>query len=219
MFPYATMTVRRPGGARAAAAMLATLAALLCRVPVHAQAPSSAAAAPAASAAPRGAREAADPGAPSPAAAQGRWKWRDASGRINISDLPPPREIPEKDILERRVPAAAPRAGNQPPATAPTPARAASAPGGPRSSSDPELERRRRASLAREAQAQPAAEDPERAARRRDNCSRARAQLAALESGQRMARVNDKGERAVLDDRARADEARRAREIIAADCV
>ena len=94
----------------------------------------------------------------------------------------------------------------------------ASAPAAPRPSADADLERRRRAEQAREAQARPAPEDPQLAARKRDNCSRARAQLAALESGQRMARVNEKGERTVLDDRARAEEARRAREIIAADC-
>jgi hypothetical protein len=33
-----------------------------------------------------------------------------------------------------------------------------------------------------------------------------------------MARTNDKGEREILDDKARADEMRRTREIIAADC-
>jgi hypothetical protein len=33
-----------------------------------------------------------------------------------------------------------------------------------------------------------------------------------------MARVNDKGEREVLDDKARADEMRRARDVIASDC-
>jgi hypothetical protein len=34
----------------------------------------------------------------------------------------------------------------------------------------------------------------------------------------RMARVNEKGEREVLDDKARADEARRTREAIASEC-
>ena len=32
-----------------------------------------------------------------PAAAQ--WMWRDANGRVTASDIPPPREIPDKDIL------------------------------------------------------------------------------------------------------------------------
>ena len=39
-----------------------------------------------------------------------------------------------------------------------------------------------------------------------------------MESGQRMARMNDKGEREILDDKQRAEESRRAREVIASDC-
>jgi len=42
--------------------------------------------------------------------------------------------------------------------------------------------------------------------------------MVALEGGQRMARINDKGERENLDDNARADEMRRAREVIASEC-
>jgi len=157
----------------------------------------------------------------SPSGTQGRWKWRDASGRINVSDLPPPREIPEKDILERRLPAGRDAgAGGRTPGGAPVAPAGASAPSPApaRAGNDTDLERRRRAEQAREAAARTPQDDPQLAARRRDNCSRARAQLAALDSGQRMARVNEKGERIVMDDRARAEEARRAREIIASDC-
>ena len=50
--------------------------------------------------------------------AQAQWKWRDANGRVTASDLPPPREIPEKDILQRP---------NQVVRAAPAPAAAASA--------------------------------------------------------------------------------------------
>ena len=39
-----------------------------------------------------------------------------------------------------------------------------------------------------------------------------------MDTGQRMVRINDKGEREVLDDAGRADEVRRAREVMAADC-
>jgi len=56
------------------------------------------------------------------------------------------------------------------------------------------------------------------AAQRRENCGRARAHLASLESGHRIARTNEKGEREILDDRGRADEMRRTREVIASDC-
>ena len=33
--------------------------------------------------------------------ADAQWKWRDKDGRITVSDRPPPREVPEKDILSR----------------------------------------------------------------------------------------------------------------------
>jgi hypothetical protein len=160
------------------------------------------------------------------AQATGLWKWRDANGRITVSDQPPPREIPDRDILERpaaRNPAAdATGAANRPPA-APRPA--AASPAGPAASGpaariDPELEARRRADAAKGREAAKAAppEDPQTAARKRENCERARGLLATLDSGQRMARLNDKGERVVLDDAARAQEARRARDVIASDC-
>ena len=34
-----------------------------------------------------------------PAAAQ--WKWKDARGQVVISDTPPPREIPDRDVLQK----------------------------------------------------------------------------------------------------------------------
>lgn len=149
-----------------------------------------------------------------PAAAQ--WKWRDASGRVTASDLPPPREVPDKDILQR--PGAGPRAGSTsaPPAPAAAAASAASAPLVARPL-DKQLEARKREAELQE-QAKAKAEEQRLAAVRADNCSRARAHLATLDSGERLARINAKGEREVLDDKARADEVRRARAIIASDC-
>ncbi|MFM7531666.1 MAG: DUF4124 domain-containing protein [Rubrivivax sp.] len=163
------------------------------------------------------------------------WKWREANGRITVSDQPPPREIPERDILERPAPRPSVSTGARQGAAAATgaaapgaaPARAvAGAPGreaasAPAPRSDPELEARRRAeqARAREAEQAAAAPDPQALARRRENCERARATLAAMESGQRLARLNDKGERVVLDDATRAQETRRARDVIASDCL
>jgi hypothetical protein len=145
-----------------------------------------------------------------PAAAQ--WTWRDAQGRITASDRPPPPEVPEKDILSRpRVVRAAP-----PTASAASAAAATAAPAG-----DRELEARKRAAeREREAgrDAKQRAEEQRIAEQRAENCRRARSQVAAIDSGQRMARVNEKGEREIMDDRARAEELRRAREVIAADC-
>jgi hypothetical protein len=153
--------------------------------------------------------------------AHAQWKWRDKDGHVTVSDRPPPREVADKDILgrpaaeQRRVAAA--EAG----ATAASSAAAASAPAGTgpagKAPLDRELEIRRKAAEA-EAAAKAKVEEDRQAARRADNCKRARTQMSTLDSGQRIARVNDKGEREVLDDNARAEEARRAREIIASEC-
>lgn len=143
--------------------------------------------------------------------AQAQWKWRDQGGQINISDRPPPKEVPEKDILVRPAP--------EPRRPAEAVAAAASAPAKPGVAVpvDRELQARKLAAEQEQA-ARAKAEEDKAAAARADNCRRARSQVAALEGGLRMGRVNDKGEREVLDERARADELRRARAIIASDC-
>lgn len=146
--------------------------------------------------------------------ADAQWKWRDAGGQVNISDRPPPRDVPEKDILARPTPQA--RTVAEAPAAA---ASAASAPGRPevRPPVDRELEARKKAAEQEQA-AKARAEADKLAATRADNCRRARGQVAALESGERMARFNEKGEREVLGDQARAEELSRARAIVASDC-
>lgn len=161
-----------------------------------------------------------------PASAQ--WKWRDRSGQINVSDMPPPRDIPERDILERPPPPGARPAPAAVPASA-APGSAAAvgstqADGAPPAGAaaeparvDPELEARRRAAEQEQAKRQQAA-DAQLAAQRAENCKAARGHLAALESGQRLVRMNEKGEREFLDDRQRAAEMQRARDVIASDC-
>jgi len=146
--------------------------------------------------------------------AQAQWKWRDANGRLTVSDLPPPRGTPDKDILQRpetvvlRPPAAA--------ASAASAAASAAAPA-PAAAQDPELQARRQAAEQQKAAQEKAAADRV-AAQRAENCQRARSHLAALESGQRVARTNSRGELEVLDDRGRAEETRAARAVIASDC-
>ncbi len=147
--------------------------------------------------------------------AHAQWTWKDKDGRVTASDLPPPRDVPEKDILTRPAPRAMPRT---PPAASPASATAPAAQAtGAATPADRELEARKKAAEA-DKSAKQKAEEAKLAQQRADNCRRARAQLTALESGQRMARVNDKGEREVLDDKGRAEESRRAREVVAADC-
>ncbi len=143
--------------------------------------------------------------------AHAQWKWRDAQGRVTVSDVPPPREVPDKDILQR------PGARNAAPTPVAVAGNAASSPASAAAPVDKQLEARKR--LAEQQQRDKAKAEEQRVASvRADNCGRARTQLATIESGQRMARINDKGEREVLDDKMREDETRRAREVIASEC-
>ena len=142
------------------------------------------------------------------------WKWRDASGQINVSDLPPPASIPAKDILERPPlllrSAAAPAAASAAPV-----APALQAISAPRA--DPELEARRKRALD-EQLAQQRQQQERDASVRADNCVRAQAALALHNDGQRLYRTNAQGEREVIDDKTRADELQRIRAVIASDC-
>ena len=157
----------------------------------------------------------------SPLSAEAQWKWRDGSGRVQYSDLPPPQAVPDQDILsrpssQRKAAAAAAASVAVIPASGSAAAGAASSALAPRTT-DPELETRLKKAEADEA-AKAKAEQVRAAAAKADNCSRARTQLRTLDSGVRLARANEKGEREFLDDRQRAEESRRAQDAIAADC-
>ena len=142
-----------------------------------------------------------------------QYMWKDSRGQVHVSDLPPPREIAEKDVLQR--PAAA-----RTPIAAPVPeplASAASAAALAKPAVDPELEaRRKKAELDAGAKAQ--ADAGKLAAQRADNCQRARQQLGTLDNGQRLVQFNAQGERVVMDDAARASAAAQARQVVTTDC-
>ena len=143
--------------------------------------------------------------------AEAQWKWKDKTGHTQYSDLPPPLGTPEQDILSR------PGALRNRVSTIAAPASAASSADAPAlapKTVDSELEARRKADLASKLKA-----DEDRvAAAKADNCSRAKTQVKTFESGIRLARTNDKGEREFLDDGQRAQELKRAKEIVASDC-
>ncbi len=147
------------------------------------------------------------------APAQDQWKWRDKEGHITVSDRPPPRDVPEADILGRPDPRRAVQV------VAPASAGSAALTATPEHATPLQAEieaSKRRAEQERAAKAK--ADEERDAVKRAENCRRARSQEMALQSGQRMARVNDKGEREILDDKGRAEELRAARDVIASDC-
>ncbi|UXH80003.1 DUF4124 domain-containing protein [Roseateles amylovorans] len=139
---------------------------------------------------------------------QAQWKWRDAQGRVQYSDRPPPGAVAEKDILQRPSPNAV-RAMS--PATPGTTAAAtgASAPGRPASdaSSRDKVEQERKA-----------AEDKVRKETDAENCRVAQNRMRMLESGVRMRQTDDKGESKVVDDAARQEQTKQMQAVIAASC-
>lgn len=149
-----------------------------------------------------------------PALAQ--WKWRDAGGKIQYSDLPPPRSTPDKDILQR------PAGLKQPPVivlpfgssvAASAPAPVASGP------SKAELDQQAKQKLQdQELAAKQKEDDRKIAQQKRENCGRAQDNLKLLQDGVRLTRQNERGETVVIDDRQRAEEMQRSRSVIASEC-
>jgi len=148
-----------------------------------------------------------------------QWQWLDAQGRKVFSDLPPSNQVPADRILQRPTnvrPAAIPAPSGT--ATPVTPA--APAPGG--RGIDQELQARKTAEeteQARRDQALAQQQDRLLALQRQDNCARARITLATLVDGKLVAHTNAQGDRAYMDDNARAIERQRAQGIIASDCA
>ncbi|OYU77582.1 MAG: DUF4124 domain-containing protein, partial [Burkholderiales bacterium PBB5] len=81
--------------------------------------------------------------AAAPGASWAQYKWKDTRGQVHGSDLPPPRDVPDKDILQRptttaRKPLVTGTAASAPAAAGPASAAASRAP------VDPELDARRK---------------------------------------------------------------------------
>ena len=155
-----------------------------------------------------------------PAVAQ--WKWYDKNRQVQYSDIPPPLGTPDKDIVQRpkiaeNALAAAAAAASGVGASAAASAVPAVTP----KTVEPELEAKRRKAeqdVAARAKTDAKVAEDRVAALRTENCNRARADVRTLDDGGRLARSNARGEREILDDRQRADELRRTRDLIAALC-
>lgn len=150
--------------------------------------------------------------------AQSQWSWRDAQGRVQFSDRPPPQGTPEKDILSR--PGASKRAPVQviPFGQAASAPAAAAAPAAKASTPQERVAANDKARQAAEKEAQQKAQERREAQARAENCQRARMQLAGLESGARVSTLNERGERVFMEDAQRNQEIARMREVVAADC-
>ena len=154
------------------------------------------------------------------AVASAQWQWVDKDGRKVFSDRAPPPEVLEKDILKRpagkfstgpttsaAVETPEATTGAQPAATnVPKPVTV-----------DKELEAKKK--QAADAEAAKRNAETERITKLKiENCARAKQAKATLDSGARMGRVNVAGEREVMDEAARAAEAKRIQTIMASEC-
>lgn len=155
----------------------------------------------------------------------GTWQWRDASGRMVYSDLPPPPSVPASQILRAPTPAtsgepstsAPAQAAGQPAAAAHAPT-AAPAAAAPRSWADREQEFRKRAADREEADRKQR-EEREQTARAARACQDARSALRTLESGMRVSTIDANGERHVIDEAERARRIDAARQEIGRSCA
>jgi Domain of unknown function (DUF4124) len=149
------------------------------------------------------------------ASAQSQWSWRDAQGRVQFSDRPPPAGTPEKSILTRPA-SASTRVQvvsiNAPPAVAASAPLQAASSAVERATANDNARKQREANAKAKEQAQ--SDNQQRA----DNCKAARENIALMQSGQRVTRLDDKGERVFLDDAQRQESLRRAQQIAASEC-
>ena len=130
------------------------------------------------------------------------YQWRDSSGRLVISDNPPPASV--RDAKTLGTPA--PKAGGVPQPM-----------DGQKTTAEKDMEFRKRQQEARE-KSDKEAKEAALAAQNRENCERARTHLQALESGRRMILPDGKGGETFLEDADRGAEIERARNTIAESC-
>ncbi|MET0207525.1 MAG: DUF4124 domain-containing protein [Burkholderiaceae bacterium] len=152
--------------------------------------------------------------------AQAQWKWRDADGRTQYSDRPPPPHVADKDILSRPS-VAVPRPQPTPPAPGTTPAatgNAARAGVGASGASAPGRAASEASSRERIERERKAAEDKLAADTAAENCRQAQNQVRLLESGVRLSSTNERGERIPMDDTAKQEKMRQMQAMVTASC-
>ena len=157
------------------------------------------------------------------APAWAQWQWLDANGKKVFSDLAPPRDVPEKNILKQPgVPAArkALTADSDKPGATPATGRDAAA-----KPPDPAAARTQAELDAKKKQAEDAEKAKEKveaqrvAAAKADNCQRAQTALAALNTGTPMRTMNAQGERIFMDENARQAEKQRLQSAVQQNCT
>lgn len=144
--------------------------------------------------------------------ASAQWVWKEGERKV-FSDTAPPASVPEQNIIKR--PGSGGSVSRSAPVAPPASAEPSAAPQLP--TVDKELEARKKQTQQTE-EAQKKVEDQRIAKARAEDCARAKQAKITLDSGVRLATTNAKGEREVMDDKARAAEARRLDEVARNNC-
>ena len=151
------------------------------------------------------------------AGASAQWAWKDDSGRLVYSNIPPPPSVKASQIVRQPGPssqsarATAPAEGEaEKPETAP----AANAPK-TYAERDAEFRKRQQERADSERKAQ---EEQQKSAQKAAECERSRGYLRALEDGVRITRSDAAGNREYINDAQRAAEMDRMRKAIRELC-
>lgn len=125
------------------------------------------------------------------------YKWKDKSGVIRYSDVPPPSNIPHQSIGKKTN--KTPPAAETPPAPviegAPVPEPATAQQTPEEVSPDAEVRRQEEEATKKKAEAAEAEQKL-----KQENCATARANLANFQQGGRVYKMNEKGEREYLGE-------------------
>lgn len=132
------------------------------------------------------------------------YQWKDAAGRTVISDT-----LPSGMKGARTI------GGVQPPVVSEQPAEKTDV--APKTMAEKEAEFKKRQQEAKE-KAEKEAKDQQIARQKQENCERAQRNLRSLEASRQLVIYNEKGERILVDDAQRAQEAEFSRRIVAENC-
>lgn len=152
-----------------------------------------------------------------------QWQWLDANGKKVFSDLAPPPDVPEKNILKQPGVSAVRKASSAD-AAKPGATPATSVEANPKAP-DPAAARKQAELEAKKKQAEDAEKAKEKAdaqraaAAKADNCQRAQTALAALSTGTPMRTMNAQGERVFMDENTRQSEKQRLQSAVQQNCT
>lgn len=149
--------------------------------------------------------------------AQAQWKWKDANGKVQYSDLPPPSGTPDAAILQRppgqQLGVMVLRDGKPVNVTAEAAASAAPKASAPTKAEQDALAKKKQDEA--DQLAKQKADQTRIAAQKRANCAAARDNMATLQSGVRL-RTGADG--AIMDDDQRNAAINRAQQVINSEC-